>query len=115
MSHLSTNSLRVTIYFNLHLYFSLNFFTFHLCMYKYMYIYSYFTYLFIAPNCDEFSNTYTNICFNNIIPKFLVVTFSKVTCIAKVRSKCSFKTHLLFHYAHNPQSQEWSMKSPSFL
>ncbi len=48
MSHLSNDSFRVTIYFNLHLYFSLRTLTFHVCMYKYN-VYSYFTYLFIPP------------------------------------------------------------------
>jgi hypothetical protein len=83
MSHLSNDSLRVTIYFNLHLYFSLRILTFHVCMYKYMYIPTLLIFIY-STNCDGFSKTYiTGIYFNNVIPKFLVVTFSKVTCIAK--------------------------------
>ncbi len=46
MSHLSIDSFRVTIYFNLHLYFSLKILTFHVNMYKYMYILTLLIYFF---------------------------------------------------------------------
>lgn len=94
MSHLSNDSFRVTIYFNLHLYFSLRTLTFHVCMYINICIF--LLYLFIySPDCDEFSNIYiTGIYFNNVIPKFLIVTFSKVTCIAKGEARNEALQHI---------------------